>query len=82
MNMSETGSIRLSADVRYVGEGSDFDRRWNQASWHPEDGLSNIPPDWNLMSGVSFRFSILMDVEISERFDGRYYVVYFVDERR
>jgi phytanoyl-CoA hydroxylase len=39
MNMSEAGSIRLSADVRYVEEGSDFDHRWNQAYWHPEDGL-------------------------------------------
>jgi phytanoyl-CoA hydroxylase len=39
MNMSESGSIRLSADVRYIEVGSDFDHRWNQAYWHPEDGL-------------------------------------------
>jgi phytanoyl-CoA hydroxylase len=31
MNMSGAGSIRLSADVRYVEEGSNFDHRWNQA---------------------------------------------------
>jgi phytanoyl-CoA hydroxylase len=39
MNMSDTGHIRLSADIRYVEEGSDFDVRWHKAYWYPEDGL-------------------------------------------
>ncbi len=39
MNMAEDGKIRLSADVRFYQEGSDYDLRWMKQFWHPEDKL-------------------------------------------